>query len=124
MIFTPPELNDRCNPSGDQREAQDRLPPSGVNWTALEPSRSHSHIATFPERFDSKEIRLPSGAYWPLNSKRVDEMSGAFSHFGSLPSESLARMRQIFGSSTLRVKHRRPRGETARSSSWSSSDAT
>src|SRR4051812_34269177 len=66
--------------SGDQRGLPTSRALKEVISAGLRPSRSHSQIASLPERFELKAIFLPSGENWGAPSEAVD----AITRVGSL----------------------------------------
>ena len=83
--------------AGDQRGVPHRGPPRDVICVAPVPSLLHTQISSWPERFEWKAIRVPSGENCALASSRVDEQIFCGERRASATVRSSC---QIFRSST------------------------
>src|SRR5688572_18272603 len=77
MLMLPSTLKSKaiCCPSGDQRGVPELAPARENSSPAREPSASLTQMPRTPLRLDSKTIRLPSGEYCGVESKRVEAMN-------------------------------------------------
>jgi hypothetical protein len=71
------ESNTICFPSGDQCGDPVIPAPSEVSCTALDPSLSHTHTSTFPDRVVVNTILEPSGDNCGTSWDLLDLISGS-----------------------------------------------